>query len=493
MSEQLHVRLKSVRTRQQWLFALHAAAQGLLVGSCLAIAVSLLRLVVPGVSPWTSLALPLVALVGGLVFGLAWRRSWKAAAAAVDSHYKLKDRAITALAFADKGQATELHKLQVADALRHLERVDARQVAPWKMPRPLPYALGALAVAVVMLMVTGGGGRVEAAIPEPLPEIVSEAQRLEENMLEELEKLNAAQQDPRLEQLIEELKELVQEMKEPGVDQREALAKLSEMQAAVAAAQAEYNLEAVDAQLQNLGDALSPATAMKGLSQALKEGKYDKAAKELEELDPTKLDRKEAKAVSGNLKKLAKDMKDAGQGQLSDATSELAEGLESENESQCKGGACKLAGMCQAQGLRKSIGQCLGCQLGLLAECKGNCQGNKSGNNPNVARSNSPKNTWGTGASGQPLTDESTSIAATRNRQEITGTQGDGPSEKETSHSPEGREQASRAYKEKYQEYRKTAESVLDSEPLPLGHRQTIRRYFESIRPQNGEAEDVVE
>jgi hypothetical protein len=26
-------------------------------------------------------------------------------------------------------------------------------------------------------------------------------------------------------------------------------------------------------------------------------------------------------------------------------------------------------------------------------------------------------------------------------------------------------------------------EEVLDSEPLPLGHRETVRTYFESIRP----------
>ena len=32
-----------------------------------------------------------------------------------------------------------------------------------------------------------------------------------------------------------------------------------------------------------------------------------------------------------------------------------------------------------------------------------------------------------------------------------------------------------------------TVERALDSEPIPLGHRQTIRRYFELIRPQNDE------
>ena len=32
-------------------------------------------------------------------------------------------------------------------------------------------------------------------------------------------------------------------------------------------------------------------------------------------------------------------------------------------------------------------------------------------------------------------------------------------------------------------------EAALDTEPIPLGHRQTIRRYFELIRPQGDEAD----
>jgi len=31
---------------------------------------------------------------------------------------------------------------------------------------------------------------------------------------------------------------------------------------------------------------------------------------------------------------------------------------------------------------------------------------------------------------------------------------------------------------------RKISDAVLESEPIPLGYRQSIRRYFESIRPQ---------
>jgi hypothetical protein len=34
---------------------------------------------------------------------------------------------------------------------------------------------------------------------------------------------------------------------------------------------------------------------------------------------------------------------------------------------------------------------------------------------------------------------------------------------------------------------REQLEDVLDSEPLPLGHRQTVRTYFEAIRLEKGQ------
>lgn len=491
MSGKLHSGLRPVRLRQRALYALHAAAVGLLAGSCVAVLLAVGRLVIPsaalGISPSAALACSLAgALLGGIA-GLFGCRGWAQAARAVDAHYRLKDRVATALAFAEQSQVNGLRALQIDDALEHLKRVQPRDVAPLSVPRPLPYALAVLLLAVALVLMPNSRTGAQAAATEPLAEILQEAAVIEESVIPELEQLAQRERDERLEQLVEQLKEIVAEMKEPGVDVREALAKLSEMQAAVAAAQGEFNLEAVDASLKQLGQALSPAAAMKLAAEALTAGEYSEAAEQLEQFDGQKLSRKEAQSVSEQLKHVAKKMRDAGQGELSDAATELSEGIESENESQCKGGACKLAGLCKSQALRKGIGQCLGSQLATLSECKGNCQGNGQGMNggQSVTKSNSPKDTWGLGASGQPLSDQATQIDATAKREEITGTQGAGPAEKEVSHSPEGREQATRAYREKYQQYRRNAEAVLESEPLPLGHRQTIRKYFESIRPQN--------
>src|SRR5262249_18381267 len=103
-------------------------------------------------------------------------------------------------------------------------------------------------------------------------------------------------------------------------------------------------------------------------------------------------------------------------------------------------------------------------------------------------KSTSPSQDWGASISGNVFGNK-TNMKSNRELKEISGNPGDGPSETETTHSPEGRQVAGRQYREVYQKYRKMSEAVLDSEPSPLGPRQTIRKYFELIRPQNLEGE----
>ena len=61
-------------------------------------------------------------------------------------------------------------------------------------------------------------------------------------------------------------------MKQPGVDVREALAKLSEMQSAIAAQQALYNVGLVDAQMKSLGEAMASTQALESAGNALAAG-----------------------------------------------------------------------------------------------------------------------------------------------------------------------------------------------------------------------------
>jgi hypothetical protein len=64
-----------------------------------------------------------------------------------------------------------------------------------------------------------------------------------------------------------------------------------------------------------------------------------------------------------------------------------------------------------------------------------------------------------------------------------------GESDKEKEQSTEDDSQAVREYRQNAGKYEALNESALETESIPIGHRQTIRRYFELIRPTNDETD----
>lgn len=494
MTDIIHGKLRGVRRRQHRKTVLHAVVIGLLVGSLIAILVGMQRHTAREVTALSMFGVVFVGAMVGLAIGLLQRRSWHRVAAAVDTHYQLKDRAVTALSFLRRHQQREstIHELQIADALAHLQQIDAREVVPVVLPRTLPVAFAALLVVLGLLLVPSSSEEVDARSSVVTnPQIEAEASWLDSTMLEELRELMEEHGPTELGELVSELEKLVAQMQEPGLDVREALAKLSEMQAAISQVQAQFNLQSVDAQLEALGEALADAKPTRAAAEALDEGMYDEASAELDQLDVAELTPQEADTVAEKLKDLAQEMKAAGQKELSDAAGEMSKGLEDEDASQANGGAKRLAELTRKQALRKAIGQRLGIQLARLAESKANSRGNQNGGD-GKGKSTKPTSNWGRGVTGKPLGEQATQLDSQRNRVEITGTIGEGPSQKETYHTPEGRQQARRDYQEQYHKYQKMSEEVLQNETLPLGHRRTIRRYFESIRPNSNEINEAI-
>lgn len=483
MNARIFATLEPVRRRQLGLRALRWSVLGLLASSLAGIALGVWRWEGAALVPaaW-SLAVLASGPLLGLVASLIGRRSLGAAAAAVDARFVLKDRVVTALDFVGRGQTSAVHELQVADAEAHLDAVDPRLAVPLRAPRSLGWALGACAVALGLLLWPRPS--VQARPVAPLDQVVAAAEDAEDS-LDELEKAVANETDPKLKELMKQLRAKVEEMKQPGVEVREALAKLSEMQSAIAAQQALFNVGMVDAQMKSLGDAMAATQALESAGHALQQEKYSRAAQELDQADP-KFDRKEAKALKEKLKQSAQAMGASGLGELGDVTDELARSLDDAGATQSS--LRKLGKLARAQGRRKDITSLLKLQLANLSECKGNCQKN----NDSVARlrkkSNKPSSNYGRSISGN-VDGDKTALGSKRNLETITGQNGEGPTETETTHSPEGRQSAARSYREQYQKYRKMSEAALNSEPIPLGHRQTIRRYFELIRPEGDEAE----
>src|SRR5262249_20035371 len=103
-------------------------------------------------------------------------------------------------------------------------------------------------------------------------------------------------------------------------------------------------------------------------------------------------------------------------------------------------------------------------------------------------KSDKPSSSWNRAISGN-VDGDKTKLDSARKFDTIKGQNDEGPSEVETTHSPEGRQAAARQYREQYLKYRRLSAAALHPEPIPLGSRQTIRRYFELIRPEGDEAE----
>jgi hypothetical protein len=490
MTKALEARLDPVRRRQQQMRGIAGAAWGLLASGCALLVMTLGRWLLE----WQPNALAFVgiAMAGpamGYVAGVLLRRDWHAAATAIDSHYRLKDRATSALEFLTKPGTNGVHKLAVDDALSHLDKVNPRDVVPIETPRPVYYAAAMIVAAVVVFFVTSRPEEAVAGPTQPLDVVVAQAERMNDE-IKLLEEFAKEEKYPELEKLVAEIKEKLDEMKKPEVDLREALAKLSEIESALQQQQGKYNLEAVDAELKAVGEALALAEPLANAGKALATGQHEKASEELAKLEtPPELDRKTEKTVKEKLEALAKRMKDSGQGAMSEATGDVSKGI-SGDSSKFKEGMQKLSGEARKQSKRKKLNDLLHKQCQACSECKGECECEGNCTAKGMSNKKGGKQ-WGLAASGNELGDRTPNLGS-KQEMRLTGKQSEeGETEIENTQTPEGKEDARRAYRENYSKYRKLSEAVLESEPIPLGHRQTIRRYFEAIRPQetDGNAE----
>jgi hypothetical protein len=481
-------RVQRVRNRQQWQWTWNCFSWGLVVGGIVGCLAGILRLALSGALEWTWIA---GAVLTGPMLGAMWAmvrpRQLFAAAKSIDEQSGLKDRAATALLFLNRpGTVTPIQELQVADAASHLLRVDPKAIAPFRSPRPWPMGLIFNTFAVLLIFASNPQSQVVAA-PVVNEVVAAQADRLEVG-LKELEKLRESQENPELEQLLKEMMTKIEELKAPGIEPKEALAKMSEMEAALLDMQQQLADPGTDAKLQQVGEALSLAEPMAAAGQAMSEGNLEKAAEELEKLDLPVLDRKTEKTVLEKLEQTAKNTGEGAQRKLQEAIGQLAQGISQGDRGKFREGVEGLAGQCRSSSKKKKLSDLLRKQCQCLGECKSECESECQ--NPSNAKGKGGSK-WGTGASGNELGDKTPSLK-TGPQMNITGQESEsGEVDVETIKSDEQQQQAARQYREKVDKYQQLSESVLENEAIPLGHRQTIRRYFEMIRPQNGEVDQV--
>jgi hypothetical protein len=489
--ELIRARVNAVRSRQQQQWMWLCSSWGLVLGGFIGCLLGAWRGVSDGSIAWSPIAL---AVLGGPVLGCMFAvlrpRPLRAAAASIDRSCDLKDRVTTAMGFITERQAgTPIRELQIEDAAAHLAGVDPVRVAPIRAPKPWWWGLALSVVAVVIGFLTTPPQQAVATVVTN--DVVSTQALRIGNELEELKQFNKKEGDTEIEKLLKELAAKVEELKQPGVDPKEALAKLSEMEAALQDQQQQLAEQNVEAALKELGEALSLAEPLQSAGEAMSQGNMEKAAEELANLEMPKLDRKTEKALTEKLDQQAK--KNPGKGSqraLREATEQVSQGLTQGDRGKFKDGMKGLAGECKKQGQRKKLSDLLRKQCDCLSECKGECESECK----NTADSNKKGgNKWGLGRSGNEPGDKTPKLNSGQ-EMKLTGQESSsGESDLETQQAPEQEQSAVRQYRENLKKYEQLAESALEAEPIPLGHRQTIRRYFELIRPQGSEVDAVLD
>jgi hypothetical protein len=487
---QQQVRAVQWRQQRQWLW--QCASAGLLAGGAAGCLLAIARLLSNGQFSWIWVAVAMIVpSLAGVISAFVLARSFQSAARSIDHFCNLKDRTQTALQFLEGSPNDSLRRLQIEDAERHLQSIDPARVAPIHAPRMWTWGILTSVVAILLAILSGPKAVLVAdVVTNDL--VAEQAQRATEGM-EELEQFQTENSDPELEQMLKEMNTHLKQLAEPGVTPKEALATLSEMEAALKEMQKQISDPGTEAQMKEVGQALSLADPMKAAGEAMTKGDLKTAAEELARMELPPLDRSTQKAVVEKLEKAQQNApKNGDKKNLKQSMDKLAKGLKAGDKGEFEEGAKGLAQELKQQDQKKELSDLLKKQSLNLLECKAQCESEAR----NAAQGNRKGGTKaGKGSGGDP-SGQKTAVAQTGKEMKLTGQNSDaGEVDTETVASPEEQpeQEAVRQYRSQAQKYEALSESVLESESIPLGHRQTIRRYFEMIRPKDSETDAVFE
>ena len=479
--------VRAVRDRQQLQWTWNCSSIGLNISAVVACLLGVLRYASDGAVAWQWIVAVLVSGPAfGIVFSVLQYRSLRFAAVTIDRFAGLKDRIQTSLSFASSESVAahggqSVRQLQIEDASNHLRSLQPKLIVPIRQSKWFPAAIATSLTALATLMFSNPASIVVADLT-PSSAVIHSATQSELG-LEELRAVQKENQDPELELLLQEMAKHIEELKTVGMDPKEALARLSEMETALEQMQKKVADPSIEVALQEIGESLSLSEAMAAAGEAMSKGQMEKAVEQLAKLGLPNLDRQTEKAITDKLNELQKN--DGGatpsQKSLKDAVTQISQGLSKGDRSRFKDGVDGLAGECKKQGQRKKLSDLLRKQCKCLSECKSECEGEcKSAADSNKKGGSKA----GRGASGNEAGDKTAQLK-TGPQMNLKGQDsGKGDVDIETSESPEQEQQVVREYRQKSQEYEAMSESVLSSESIPLGQRQTIRKYFESIRPR---------
>jgi hypothetical protein len=255
---------------------------------------------------WAGFGLACLVPLGGVVVSWLTRRSPHAGALALDRHHQSADRITNALEFAklNPEQQDPFMRAAIADALVAVERPNAAEAVPLRLPRGAVWSvalmLAVAAVSFIQPRPPALPARAPAALPiEPVVLSADDLSLLRESARE----IQSATDSPELTQAVTEFNRLVEEMAERRLDRRELFRRLADIERALDVGP--EAAEALDAGLKGLAEQLDKSPLSKPIADALKADRLPDAERAMREL-AERLARPEEKVDPAELERLRK-------------------------------------------------------------------------------------------------------------------------------------------------------------------------------------------
>ena len=446
------------------------------------------------------LMLALLATLG--VVGESFRRApdWPRIRRRVDQQLGLPDTVLTAAEFQEAPAASpawvERQLEQTAERLRGVR---------WQSVWPVRLPWRARAAFVVALAAMGGVGWQFAALraserpPAATPRERDAAQALRD-VLNDWDKSEQEQPDPELKKLLADLQPLREKLarKDAALDEREAFTALSRVEEKLAAMQAKLAAQSLQPMAAEMAAAMDKVDGLSTLAAALRRNDFEKAeahadqaAQQMAKPGAKPPGGEAAADAAGRFGKLAQQFGEKGNGGAQQSMSQMQSGLQQNQGQPMSEGLKGLKASLAGQNLRESQKRNLNLQLKQMSVCKG-CLGDKESMCrgmsliPKLSMFRSQKAGHGAGSEVDPnRAGAPTELASDRNREHLAGTaneQGESETTSLSTLDPTA-ERAGARGAANFQAYEKLSQQAVADENLPLAHRETIKRYFESIRP----------
>lgn len=391
MSEQIIATVKKIRRRLDLIRFLNLAVWSMT--TCLAIGclVVLADKVRPfGLQPWWALGGgALAGLCVAVIWSVAKRHAHLEAALELDRRCGLAERVSTLMSL-DPALLSEPAGLALAhDVELTVTKLRPAEQFPIRLPRfgwaPILPAVAILAIAyLVSPFDLFGSSMAQAVTVEESKRVGDEAKLLEKKLDERRKEAKEANVPEKLKELTEDVSKATREISEnKKISAKDAVLKLSDLAKSVEEKRKE--MDSLDMMKRNLAKMPNtPEGPAKKLSQALKNGDFKEAAKQMEQLkkqiEQGKLNEKEQEKLAQQLTQLQKQLKEMAD--LQKRAEQLAKSLPKEQLKK------ELEKLKQDQKKMEQL-QKLANQLAKCTECMGNKDGDGKGNKPGDAQSKS--------------------------------------------------------------------------------------------------------